>query len=201
METLLLARHAAAGSNRDGLASCSVPGPGLTPDGVEQARALAESLAAEEIALGVTSELRRTQETLELALAEREVATVVIPELDEIDFGSFDGGLLANYRAWAAAHAPDLPAPGGGESRAQAAARFAHGLRRVLECPEPTILLVGHALCVRYFLDAAEGLVPAPLMVPLDHAALHRLTATEAAAAAELLEEWSRAPEFRPLPV
>ena len=201
METLVLARHAAAGSNRDGLASCSVPGPGLTPEGVEQARALGEALAAEQIELGVTSELRRTQETLEIALEGRDVPTILIPELDEIHFGSFDGGLLAEYRAWAAAHAPDLPAPGDGESRAQAAARFARGLRRVLERPERLILLVGHALCIRYFLDGAEGLVPAPLMVPLDHATAYRLTAAEAVGAAELLEEWSEAPAFRPLPV
>lgn len=201
MERLFLARHAAAGSNRDGLASCSIPGPGLTPEGVEQARALGESLAAEDLALGVASELRRTQETLELALSGRDVPTLVVPDLDEIHFGSFDGGLLADYRAWAAAHPPDLPAPGGGESRAQAAARFARGLRRVLERPEPTILLVGHALCIRYFLDAAERLVPAPLMVPLDHATAYRLTGAEAAEAAGLLEEWAREPAFRPLPV
>lgn len=201
METLFLARHAAAGSNRDGLASCSVPGPGLTPEGIEQARALGEALAGEDIALGVTSELRRTQETLELALAGRDLPTLVLPELDEIHFGSFDGGLLADYRAWAAAHPPDLPAPGGGESRAQAAARFAGGLRRVLARPEPTALLVGHALCIRYFLDAAENLVPAPLMVPLEHATAYPMTAAEATAAADLLEEWARAPAFRPLPV
>lgn len=201
METLFLARHAAAGSNRDGLASCAIPGAGLTPDGIEQARALGAALAGEELALGVASELRRAQETLELALGSRDVTTIVIPELDEIHFGSFDGGLLAEYRAWAAAHAPELPAPGGGESRAQAAARFARGLRRILERPEPAILLVGHALCLRYFLDGAEGLVPAPLMTPIEHAVPFRLTAAEALAAADLLEDWSRAPSFRPLPV
>ena len=201
METLLLARHAAAGSNRDGLASCSIPGPGLTTAGIEQARALGAALAGERVELGISSELRRTQETLELALEGRDVPTIVIPELDEIHFGSFDGGLLADYRAWAAAHPPDLAAPGEGESRAQAAARFAAGLRRVLERAEETVLLVGHALCLRYFLDGAEGLVPAPLMVPLDHAVPYRLTAADALRAAELLEGWSRAPAFRPLAV
>jgi probable phosphoglycerate mutase len=201
VETLFLVRHAAAGSNRDGLASCSIPGPGLTPEGVEQARALGDALSDETIGLGISSELRRTRETLELALEGRDVPTIEIPELDEIRFGSFDGGALADYRAWAAAHPPDLPAPGDGESRAQAAARFAAGMRHVLERPEQTILLVGHALCIRYFLDGAEELVPAPLMVPLDHAAPYRLTAAEALRAAELLEAWSREPAFRPLPV
>ena len=65
----------------------------------------------------------------------RDVARIVVPELNEIHFGSFDGGLLSAYREWAGAEAPGLPAPGGGESRAQAAARYASGLRIVLAQP------------------------------------------------------------------
>lgn len=197
MDTIFLARHALAGSNRDGLASCTAPGSGLTKDGEEQARLLGVSLADEELALGVSSAFLRTQETLEIALAGRAVPRLVLPELDEIDFGSFDGGLLAAYRAWAASEPPDLPAPGGGESRAQAASRFARGLRLVLERPEPSALLVGHALCLRYFIDGAQGLVPAPLMVPLDHAVPFGLSADEARASVELLESWAARPVFR----
>ena len=44
VERSLLARHAFAGSNRDGIASCAVPGEGLTPEGVEQARSLVGAL-------------------------------------------------------------------------------------------------------------------------------------------------------------
>jgi broad specificity phosphatase PhoE len=201
MEKLLLTRHGFSMANVEELAWSSAPGEGLAPAGVEQARRLAAALADERIDLGVATRLLRTQETLELALEGRDVPTLIVSELDEIDFGSFDGGLLADYRAWAAAHPPDLAAPGGGESRAQAAARFAAGLRRVLERPEETVLLVGHALCLRYFLDGAEGLVPAPLMVPIDHAVPYRLTAADGRRAAELLERWSRAPAFRPLAV
>ena len=199
METLLLARHAAAGSNRDGLASCTVPGPGLTSKGVEQARRLRAALEAQPIALGAATDLRRTQETLEVALEGRDVPRVVVSELDEIDFGSFDGGRLDDYRAWAAANPPTVRAPGG-ESRADAAARYAKGLRRLLERPEPTILLVGHALSLRYVLDGARGLVPAPLIVPVEHAVAHELEAEGVRAAADLLEEWSRSPAFRPPP-
>ncbi len=197
MKTLLLARHGFAGSNRDGAASCSVPGEGLTPEGVEQARALGAALADERIDLGVASELARTQETLELALAGRDVARLVVSELNEIDFGSFDSGPLVEYRAWAAAQPPDLGAPGRGESRADAAARYARGIGVLLERSESSILLVGHALAIRYVVDAARGLPPAPLMAPVEHAALHRLTAGELAAATALLREWSRAPRFR----
>ena len=195
---MLLARHALAGSNRDGLASCTPPGDGLTPEGVEQAQRLGAVLAQEEIGLGVASEFRRTQETLELALDGRDALIVVVPELNEVRFGGFDGGPLAAYRAWAGAEPPELPAPGGGESRAQAAERYARGLRTVLARPEAIVLVVGHALAIRYILDAAEGLAPAALMAsPVEHARLHRLSAGEIEAAATLLEEWGRAPRFR----
>ncbi len=159
MESLILARHGLAGSNRDGIASCAVPGEGLVPEGVEQARALRALLAAERIALAATTELARTQQTLALALEGRDVGVIVVPELNEIHFGSFDGGSLDTYRSWAAARSPDERAPGGGESRADAAARFARGLRALLARDEDAILLVGHALMLRYTLDASEGLV------------------------------------------
>jgi 2,3-bisphosphoglycerate-dependent phosphoglycerate mutase len=202
VKTLVLARHAAAGSNRDGLAWSSIPGEGLTQEGVAQARRLRAELADQEIDLGVATDLLRTQETLEVALEGRtEVPRLVVSELNEIDFGDFDGGPLADYRAWAGSNEPMVEAPGRGESRAAAAARFAAGLRLVLERSEENVLLVGHALCIRYFLDATQGLVPAPLMVPLEHAVPYRVTAEEARAAALLLEEWSHAPRFRPLSV
>ncbi len=198
METIFLARHALAASNDAGLASYAAPGEGLTRSGVEQARALGDLLAGEEIGLGVATELRRTQQTLELALEGRQIPRVIVPELNEIHFGSFDGGLLSTYREWAGSEAPTLAAPGGGESRAQAAARYASGLKLVLGRPEETSLVVAHALAVRYIVDAAEGLVPAPLMLaPVEHARPYRLDAAELGAAAELLESWSLDARFR----
>lgn len=198
MDTLLLVRHAFAGSNRDGgTASCTPPGEGLTAEGVDQARRLTATLAAEALDLGVATELRRTQETLELVLEGRKIPSLVVPELNEIDFGSYDGRPLGDYRAWAWSEAPDLPAPGGGESRAQGAARYARGLRVLLARPEATILAVGHALMVRYILDAVAGLVPAARMTPVEHAVPHRLSAADVSRAASLLEEWSLAPRFR----
>jgi probable phosphoglycerate mutase len=199
VEQLLLVRHGFAGSNRDDVASSAVPGEGLTPEGIEQARALADVLAAEPVDIALTSRLRRTQETLALALDGRPIPIAIAEELDEIRFGSFDGGPLDAYRAWASSHPPEEPAPGGGESRAQAAARFASGLRIVLARPEHFVLVVGHALAIRYLIDAAEGLVPAPRMAPIEHAFPYRLDREAAERAADLLEEWSgaSAPRFR----
>jgi broad specificity phosphatase PhoE len=149
----------------------------------------------------VASALRRTQETLDVALAGNEVPRLIVPELNEIHFGSFDGGLLNDYRAWAASEPPTVRAPGGGESRADAAARYAQGLRRLLERSEAVVLFVGHALSLRYVLDGARGLVPAPLIVPVEHAVANALSADDVRAAATLLEDWSRSPAFRAPPL
>ena len=197
MQTLLVARHGHAESNAVGIASCAVPGAGLTDEGVAQAKALGVELAGVEFALGVASELARTRETLALALAGREVPTATVAELNEIDFGTFDGGSLAVYRSWAASNAPATRPPGEGESRADAAARFARGLRLLLVRPEDNVLLVGHALPIRYLVDAAAGLEPAAVMSRVDHTAVHRLDADGVERAAHVLESWSRAPRFR----
>ena len=197
MEVLLLARHAFAHSNRAVLASCTAPGDGLTAEGIEQAERLHVELAGMRIDLGVATRFARTQETLDLALDGRAVPRIVVAELDEIDFGSFDGGPLDAYRAWAATETPLAPAPGGGESRAEAAARFARGMRVLLARPEPGVLLVGHALALRYVLDAASGLAPSAHIAPVEHAVPERLSAAEAEVAARLLEEWSEHPRFR----
>ena len=126
---------------------------------------------------------------------------IVVSDLGEIDFGDFEAGPLDVYRAWAASEPPDVQPPGGGESRAQVAARYARGLRTVLERSQSTALVVGHALAVRYVLDAARGLVPAALLMPpVEHAKPFFLSAEEVQAAASLLEEWSGAPAFRDPP-
>ena len=85
---------------------------------------------------------------------------VVEPRLDEIGFGSFEGGSLAAYRAWAWKHEPEAACPGGGETRADAARRVAAGLAALLDRPERVILAVTHGLPLRYVLDAADGSFP-----------------------------------------
>ena len=189
-------RHAHARSNADDRISSSPPGEGLADLGVEEALALRESLAHEPIALGVATRLRRTQETLDLALGGRDVERIVIPGLDEIGFGSFDGGTLADYRSWAWTTEPDVVCPGGGESRAAAAERIAGALRVLLARPEETVLAVSHALPVRYVLDAADGGFPAARIAQVPHATPFALDAEAVELAAETLDVWATAPRF-----
>ena len=96
------------------------PGEGLSEQGASEALALRTALAPEVVDLGVATPLLRTQETLDLALGERQIERVVLPALREIGFGAFEGGPLAEYRAWAWSHPPDAECPGGGDSRTEA---------------------------------------------------------------------------------
>lgn len=197
MESVLLVRHALAGSNAAGVVSSAPPGVGLTPEGEEQARSLAASLAAEEIDLGLSTELVRTRETLDLALAGLEIPRDVVQGLNEIRFGAFEGGPLAEYRAWAFEAPAEAPCPGGGESRAAAVTRYADAYAELLGRPERILLVVGHALPIRYALDGAVGLAPAARMTLVEHASPYRLSRTELESAVELLAAWARRPVFR----
>jgi probable phosphoglycerate mutase len=197
VRTLVLARHGEAGSNAAGTVSGIPPGEGLTAEGREQARALSTALGGLRVDLGVATEFLRTQETLDLALARRDVPRLVLPKLNEIRFGAFDGGTLASYRQWAWSEEPDVRPPGGGESRAEVAARIADGLDVLAARAEDTILAVGHALPVRYVIDAADGRFPAARIDHVEHATLYSLGRDAVEVAAEALRAWSEEPTFR----
>ena len=196
MNRLLLVRHAHARSNADDRISSTPPGEGLSDLGVEEALALRETLAYEPIGLGVSTRLARAQETLELTLGGRDVPRLVLPQLDEIGFGSFEGGALADYRAWAWSNEPDALCPGGGESRVAVAERLAAALDALLARPEQMVLAVSHALPIRYVLDAADGLFPAARIAHVPHATPLALDAEAVERAAETLRVWGTAPRF-----
>ena len=196
LKRLLLVRHGHARSNADDCVSSVPPGDGLSDLGVEEALALRETLAHEPLDLGVATRLARTQETLELALGARDVPRIVLPGLDEICFGSFEGGPLADYRTWAWTNEPDVVCPGGGESRAHAAERFANALDTLLARPEEVVLAVSHALPIRYLLDAADGAFPAARIDHVPHGVPFPLDAEAVERAAETLRVWATAPRF-----
>jgi broad specificity phosphatase PhoE len=195
MDEVILARHgeselSVAGTvNGDPAVAC-----GLTETGMEQARRLGQKLADVEIDLCVTSEFERVQQTAGVALAGHEVPRLVLPELNDVRFGSFEGGTLADYRKWAAANEPTVEAPGGGESRAATVLRYAHGYRQILARPERTILVVAHGLPIRYVLNALDRISPMPLVEQVAYAEPYRLSSAELEAAVSSLETWAERP-------
>ncbi len=197
MVDAILARHGETEISLRGLTSGIVAnGGGLTDLGVEQARALGRLLAGEDLDLCVTSEFRRAQQTAEIALDGRDVPKLVLPELNDICFGMFEGKPLEEYRAWARSHDPTVECPGGGESRAGAVIRFVRAFRTILGRPERRILVVAHGLPIRYALNAADERDPEPVVEHVEYARPYRLTAEDLRRAADRLEAWARAPAW-----
>ncbi len=195
MNAVILARHGESElsvvgrTNGDPSTACA-----LTGTGREQARRLGELLANDELGLCVVSEFQRAQETADVALEGRAIPRLVMPELNDIRFGEFEGRALTEYRAWAHSHGPEDPAPGGGDSRAETVRRYVQAYRTILARPEGTILVVAHGLPVRYVLDALEGRKPAAVVGQIPYAEPYRLTAAELTGAVDLLEAWVTRP-------
>jgi broad specificity phosphatase PhoE len=194
LRDVILARHAESEFSVRGLVNGDAARPGaLTKRGREQARRLAGLIASDPVELCVVTEFGRTQETAALALEGRSVPRLVMPELDDIRFGSFEGRTLEEYRGWAGVAAPEVAVPGG-ESRVDAVARFVRGFRLVLARPERTVLVVTHGLPIRYVLDAAEGRTPTPQVEQVALAEPFRLDAVELEGAIATLERWTEGP-------
>ena len=154
---LLLARHAESVLNHErrvnGDPHVVVP---LTEQGREEARRLGAQVANIEIDLCVHTRFPRTRETAELALASREVPSVVEPRLDDVKLGDLEGLPIERYREIKRELGRKRPFPGG-ESLDDAARRYAGAFRSLVERPERRILVVCHEIPVRYALNAAAG--------------------------------------------
>ena len=97
MTTLLLVRHGETDWNRDGRWQGHADAP-LNERGQEQARALADQLAREEIAAVYTSDLSRARETAEIIAARVGTPVHVDPRLREVDVGGWSGLTTAEIR-------------------------------------------------------------------------------------------------------
>jgi broad specificity phosphatase PhoE len=195
VEKLVVARHAESELGAAGRVNGDPSLPNqLTEAGREQARRLGQAVAGVPFDLAVSSQFQRVRQTLELALDGRPVPLLVLPELNEIQFGRWEGCLAEEYLAWAWAHGPDEPCPGGGESRAEAVRRLARGFRTILERPEQTALVVGHGLALRYVLNALEERDPSPMLAEVPVAEPTEVDAREFRRALERLERWLEEP-------
>src|SRR5919202_2472513 len=116
MDDVILARHGVSEYSLRGIVNGDpAVAVALTETGREQARRLGELLADEPIELCVTSEFVRVRETADLALAGRDVPRLVVPELNDVRYGEFEGRPFEDYLVWARAYPPTDACPGGGE--------------------------------------------------------------------------------------
>ena len=197
MDEAILARHGESEYSARGAVNGDVTVPvALTEVGREQARRLGELLRDQPIDLCVTSEFGRVIETADLALAGRDVPRLVLPELNDILVGEWEGKPLADYRVWARAHGPEDVTDGGGESRAATVRRYARAFRGLLDRPERVVLVVTHGLPIRYLLDAAADRDPTPIIDQVEHATAYRLSRDDVARGVERLERWCATPAW-----
>jgi broad specificity phosphatase PhoE len=165
----------------------------LTRAGRKQAKRLGELIREEPIDLAVTTRFPRTRETADVALGDRPIPRLVIPELDDVNVGEFEGKPVEEYRQWQLQHGP-ADAPPGGESRVEAIQRYIKGYRTVLAREEPVVLVVAHGLPITAVLLALKGEdIPLTLQgVQAEYATPHRVTTDELTIALRNLREWIR---------
>ncbi len=90
MTTILLARHGESDWNRDQRWQGHADRP-LTDLGREQARALADRLAATELDAVYSSDLERARETAAIVAEPHQLPLKELPDLREVDVGSWSG--------------------------------------------------------------------------------------------------------------
>ncbi len=143
-----------------------MPGVTLNAEGVAQAAALADALAARPVRAVLSSPLQRAHDTAAPIAARHGLPVLTDAGLDEIDFGAWTGktfGALAADPAWNAWNRCRSLAPTpGGETMAAAQARALAAVARVREAvPDGEAVLVGHS-------DVLKAVLAHLLGTPLD---------------------------------
>lgn len=128
----------------------------LSAKGESQAQMLGLQLAGLPIDLVVHSRLGRTHRTADGGVMGRSIPRLEMSDLDDLYLGELEGGTVEEYRAWKVGKSFTDVIPGG-ESHAAMAMRYVRGFRSVAQRPEQVILVVTHALAVRYLVNSAHG--------------------------------------------
>jgi broad specificity phosphatase PhoE len=160
--TIFLARHGESDWNVEKRFQGHSDRP-LTERGRQQAHALADLVASEEIDAVYTSPLRRAQETAEIVAATAGLEPVGLPELREVDTGSWSGLSRADVEARFPEGFTRWRSGGSGwedgESYEEMAERVIRTLRKIAEDhPDGRVLVISHGGPIRAIHAAAEGL-------------------------------------------
>jgi broad specificity phosphatase PhoE len=160
--TIFLARHGESDWNVEKRFQGHSDRP-LTERGREQAYALADLLGTERIDAIYTSPLRRARETAEIVAARARLKAVALPELQEVDTGSWSGLSRADVETRFPEGFARWRSGGSGwedgESYEEMAERVISALRKIAEDhPDGRVLVISHGGPIRAIHAAAEGL-------------------------------------------
>lgn len=172
---LIVVRHGRTAWNIEGRFQ-GWAGVGLDRTGFDQARRAAADLAAivaPPVDI-VASDLRRAVETAEVLAGRLRATLSTDPALREVDCGDWQGltddevarKFPDEYDQW---QAGDDVRRGGGETYAEAGARVAGAIDRIMRSPRPgPVVLVGHGKSLQWGLDTlvAAGRVDRPGPAP-----------------------------------
>ncbi|WP_425825483.1 histidine phosphatase family protein [Streptomyces fractus] len=160
---LLLIRHGQTPSNLKRLLDSAVPGPGLTPLGLEQAAALPRTLADERIDALYASTLIRTQLTAEPLSRATGLDVVIRDGIREIAAGDLEmrgddesaQKYLNTAFAWSSGDTA-LRMPGG-ETGEETLARFDAVVAEAAGTGADTVAMVSHGAVIRTWTAARAG--------------------------------------------
>jgi probable phosphoglycerate mutase len=154
---LVLMRHGETVYNTQNVLSGDprLPVP-LSKQGREQVAALRPRIEPIDWVATYVTRFPRTVETLALLLPNGRQEPVVLPDLDDIDVGEFEGRPREEYRTWRRTHGV-AEAPRGGESRLRVTERYARGLAWLAANAPSPALVVSHDQVLRYLENALAG--------------------------------------------
>ena len=172
---LIFVRHGQTPSNVRGLLDTRIPGPGLTTLGLEQAAALPEALAGEDISAIYVSTMVRTHLTAAYLAAARGLETIERAGIRETAGGDLemrgDPAAVETYMgtvvAWTRGSL-DVRIPGG-EDGGEFLRRFDAVVDEAVEAGHPTVAIVSHGAAIRAW-TAIRG-----VNVPFDFIVQHPL--------------------------
>ncbi|MEO8261022.1 MAG: histidine phosphatase family protein [Pseudolysinimonas sp.] len=158
---LLLIRHGQTPANVRGELATARPGPGLTELGEQQAAAIPDAVAGEQIAAIYVSPLVRTSATAAPLARARRLEPVVLEGLEEIEAGDLeDRNDLPSVMAYVkpafgwAAGALDARIPGSINGH-EFFARFDAAIDRIVgEHADDTVVVVSHGAAIRVWTAA-----------------------------------------------
>ncbi|MDI3417296.1 histidine phosphatase family protein [Streptomyces luteolus] len=136
----------------------------LSKAGVQSCGLVWHTLPLRQVSTWFSSEFRRARQTASMLMGVPEQGPVVDPQLNELDYGDFEGGPFLEYAAWLEEHGGRRRPPGARECQREGIERMLVGLQATVEHPGPRVV-VCHGLLVSVLLWYRER--PAGESMPL----------------------------------